>query len=99
MINGHCVRPSHAEENAIANASALGVSTSGATCFVTHSPCWNCFRLLAQAGLKEIVFGELKTNGFNREIYEEMIGTEVLIRTLRDDLHSLMVREHSDLIT
>lgn len=46
----------HAEMNAIANASGRGVSTLGATCYVTHCPCINCTKLLLSAGIKEIIY-------------------------------------------
>ena len=34
------------------------VRIEGADAYVTASPCWGCFRLLANAGIKRIVFGE-----------------------------------------
>jgi dCMP deaminase len=58
MVNGHCERTSHAEANAIVQAAKHGVSTDGATAYITASPCWTCFKLLASAGIKRIVFGE-----------------------------------------
>ena len=30
----------------------------GATIYVTASPCWGCFRLIANAGIGRIAFGE-----------------------------------------
>lgn len=58
MVNGHCERTSHAEANAIVQAAKHGVSTDGATAYITASPCWHCFKLLASAGIKRIVYGE-----------------------------------------
>ncbi len=58
MVNGHCERTSHAEANAIVQAAKHGVSTDGATAYITASPCWGCFKLLASSGIKRIVFGE-----------------------------------------
>lgn len=58
MVNGHCERTSHAEANAIVQAAKHGVSTDQATAYITASPCWGCFKLLASAGIKRIVFGE-----------------------------------------
>jgi dCMP deaminase len=58
MEDGHCVRTVHAEANAIVQAARRGVSIDGADVYVTASPCWGCFRLLANAGVKRIVFGE-----------------------------------------
>lgn len=46
----------HAEMNAIAFASKLGVSTDGAALIITHSPCFNCSKLIVQAGIKELYY-------------------------------------------
>lgn len=58
MEDGHCVRTVHAEANAVVQAAKNGVRIDGATAYVTASPCWNCFRLLVNAGVVRIVFGE-----------------------------------------
>jgi dCMP deaminase len=58
MVDGHCERTVHAEANAIVQAARHGVSIDGATIYVTASPCFGCFKLIANAGIKRIVFGE-----------------------------------------
>lgn len=58
MEDGHCVRTIHAEANAIIQAARNGVRIDGATIYVTASPCWGCFKMIANAGLTRIVFGE-----------------------------------------
>lgn len=58
MENGHCVATIHAEANAIIQAAKNGVSIEGADIYVTASPCWNCFKQIANAGIKRISFGE-----------------------------------------
>ncbi|HLV21883.1 MAG TPA: dCMP deaminase family protein [Polyangiaceae bacterium] len=58
MEDGHCVRTVHAEANAIVQAARNGVRVDGADIYVTASPCFGCFKLVANAGLKRIVFGE-----------------------------------------
>lgn len=58
MEEGHCVRTIHAEANAIIQAARNGVRIDGGTIYVTASPCWGCFRMIANAGLVRIVFGE-----------------------------------------
>ncbi len=62
MENGHCVRTIHAEMNAIAQAARNGVNISGATLYVTCSPCWECFKVLANCGIRRICFGEFYRN-------------------------------------
>lgn len=58
MENGHCVRTVHAEANAIIQAATNGVGVYGATIYTTASPCWSCFKLIANAGLVRVVYGE-----------------------------------------
>ncbi len=58
MEDGHCVATIHAEANAIIQAARNGVMIEGATIYVTASPCWNCFKQIANAGIQRIVYGE-----------------------------------------
>lgn len=56
MQDGHCVRSVHAEANAIVQAAKNGANIDGATIYTTHSTCWNCFKLIANSGIKRIVY-------------------------------------------
>jgi dCMP deaminase len=58
MENDHCVATIHAESNAIIQAAKNGVNIDGGTIYVTASPCWSCFKQIANAGLRRICFGE-----------------------------------------
>jgi dCMP deaminase len=58
MENGHCVGTIHAEANAIIQAARNGVNINGAELYTTASPCWNCFKLIANSGIRRIYFGE-----------------------------------------
>jgi dCMP deaminase len=58
MHNGHCVRTVHAEANAIVQAAKNGVRLDGSTIYTTTSPCWTCFKLIANAGINRIVYKE-----------------------------------------
>jgi dCMP deaminase len=55
MEDGHCVRTVHAEVNALIQAGPL---SAGADLYVTASPCWACFKCVANAAVKRIVFGK-----------------------------------------
>jgi dCMP deaminase len=46
----------HAEANAIVEAAAQGISTSGSYLATTHTPCCDCAGLLIQAGITSIVY-------------------------------------------
>ena len=56
IVNDHCVATVHAEANAIIQAAKNGVGIDGADIYTTASPCWDCFNLVANAGLKRIFF-------------------------------------------
>lgn len=58
MEDGHCVRTIHAEINAIIQSARNGTRIEGSGIYVTASPCWSCFKAIANAGLTRIVFGE-----------------------------------------
>jgi len=58
MEDDHCVATVHAEQNAIIQAAKNGVCIDRGTVYVTASPCWSCFKCIANAGLKRIVYGE-----------------------------------------
>jgi dCMP deaminase len=58
LENDHCVATIHAEANALIQAARHGIAVAGAQVYVTASPCWNCFKLLANAGINKIVYKE-----------------------------------------
>ena len=58
MENDHCVATIHAESNAVLQAAKNGVMIDKAEVFITASPCWPCFKMLANAGIKKIYYGE-----------------------------------------
>ncbi len=58
MENGHCVATIHAEANAILQAAKNGVRIEDGTIYTTASPCWPCFKMIANAGIRRICYGE-----------------------------------------
>jgi dCMP deaminase len=58
MIDGHCVRTTHAEANAIVQAAKNGVAIKDAEIYVTASPCYHCFKLIANSGIIAIYYDE-----------------------------------------
>ena len=49
----------HAEANAISKVARSHNSSDGATLYVTASPCIECAKLIIQAGVRRVVYGEL----------------------------------------
>jgi len=58
LVDGHCVRTIHAEVNALAQAARNGVAIEDASIYTTASPCWACFKMIANAGIRRIVYRE-----------------------------------------
>jgi len=48
----------HAEANAITKVARSANSSDGATLYVTASPCVECAKLIIQAGIRRVVYGE-----------------------------------------
>ena len=48
----------HAESNAIAKCAKWISSTEGATLYVTLSPCFDCSKIIIQAGIKRVCYCE-----------------------------------------
>ena len=78
MENGHCVATVHAEANAIIQSAKNGVGIDGATIYTTASPCWPCFKLIANAGINRIVYGEFYRDErifeFAKKLNIELVG-------------------------
>ncbi|MBF0428822.1 MAG: dCMP deaminase family protein [Magnetococcales bacterium] len=68
----------HAEANGIANAARHGVSLEGAKVYVTCQPCAACMGMLANVGIKHVVFGGLYPDERSQAIADyagiELIG-------------------------
>ena len=58
MENDHCVATIHAEANAVLQAAKNGVMINNSEIYITASPCWTCFKILANAGITKIYYGE-----------------------------------------
>jgi dCMP deaminase len=48
----------HAEANAISKLARSNNNSDGATLYITASPCLECAKLIIQAGIKRVVYGE-----------------------------------------
>lgn len=58
ISDGHCVRTVHAEANAIAQAARNGGAVEGADIYLTHSPCYDCFKLMVNSGITKVMYDE-----------------------------------------
>lgn len=51
-------KSSHAENNAIVQCAKYGISTNGATLYITGYPCAICIKTIINAGIKKIIVGD-----------------------------------------
>lgn len=59
----------HAEQNVIIQAAYHGVSIDGAILYCTNKPCIICSKMLINAGVKKIVYGD----GYDDPLADEML--------------------------
>ncbi|MFQ3610902.1 MAG: cytidine/deoxycytidylate deaminase family protein [Fimbriimonadales bacterium] len=71
IVAGHCIRALHAEQNAILQAALNGVSTRGATIYVTCQPCNHCAKMIINAGIERVVFQGDYPDPFALELFAE----------------------------
>lgn len=83
LADGHCVRTVHAEANALAAAAKNGVAINNATVYTTTSPCYECFKLLINAGISRIVCGS--PYGANEKILALAAQADVKFEFLKAD--------------
>ncbi len=60
----------HAEQNALLQAAAFGVSTRSSTVYCTHQPCVTCAKMLINAGCVRVVF----LGAYPDELAQEMLA-------------------------
>lgn len=51
----HCIRTTHAEQNAICEAARMGISIDGGTLYCKMTPCYTCAKMIINAGIKKVV--------------------------------------------
>ena len=82
----HCVRTTHAEQNAICQAAKIGVSIDGATVYCKMTPCSTCAKMIINAGIKKVVCEKRYHAGMESEELFRMSGVELSI--LNDEIES-----------
>ena len=65
-------RAIHAEQNAIIQASGKSLSLSGATMYCTHTPCNICAKMIANAGIEEVVTFKKYSDDSFKFLFDEL---------------------------
>jgi len=85
VINGdksksrHCIRTTHAEQNAIVQAARYGIAIEGATLYLNMEPCYTCAKLAINAGIEKVICRRRYHAGQRtREVLKEA-GVELIV--------------------
>lgn len=84
-ISKHCIRTSHAEQNAINNAARIGVAVEGGTLYCKMTPCYKCAQSIINAGITRVVaVQDYHAGARSKEIFKkakvkfELLNKEVM---------------------
>ncbi len=77
MENDHCTATIHAEANAIIQAAKNGIKIGGAELYTSASPCWSCFKLIANSGIRKVYYGEFYRDEKSRKVAKQL-GIELV---------------------
>ena len=77
----HCIRTTHAETNAIAQAARHGSSIDGGTIFCRMTPCLDCTKLLINAGIRRVVCQRRYHADHDSLRFLEEAGVELVVLT------------------
>lgn len=68
----HCIRTTHAEQNAICQAARLGVALDGGTLYCKMTPCYTCAKMIINTGIKRVVCAkDYQAGERTKEIFKE----------------------------
>jgi dCMP deaminase len=73
----HCVRTTHAEQNAIVQAAKRGVSIDGSTVYCKMTPCTTCAKMIINAGVVRIVCEKRYHAGSESEEMFKQVGIKL----------------------
>ena len=87
--DGHELATVHAEQNCVSDCSKRGVKTEGASAYITHYPCINCFKILASAGIKTIYY----QNDYRNHKLVNILALQARIQIIKLDQDSVQINQ------
>jgi len=71
-ISEHCIRTTHAEQNAICQAARFGISIKGATLYCKMEPCYACAKMIINVGIRRVVCEKkYHRGGLTRRVFKQ----------------------------
>jgi dCMP deaminase len=75
----HCIRTTHAEQNAICQAAKFGIALDGSTLYCKMTPCYTCAKMIINSGIKRVVCSQdYHAGNRSKEIFKEA-GVEFIL--------------------
>ena len=76
----HCIRTTHAEQNAICQAAKLGIALEGATLYCKMTPCYACAKMIINVGIRRVVCeNDYHSAELSKEIFSSAgVGLEII---------------------
>lgn len=97
LVDGHCLRAVHAEQNALLQLAKNGGTSDGAEIYVTDYPCLHCTKFLLQAGVKKINYlRSYRKEPLAAELLAQKNVESVWINLTLDDLKAFNFADYLD---
>ena len=80
VARGHCVRTTHAEQNAIAQAAKHGIRIEGAKMYTKMAPCLHCAKMIINSGIVEVICQKGYHAGNIAEQFLRESGIKIIIK-------------------
>ncbi len=76
----HCIRTTHAEQNALVQAARVGTALEGATIYSHMMPCYACAKMIINAGIVRFVCKkDYHASARSKEVFKEAgVAFEIL---------------------
>ncbi|MFH1238452.1 MAG: cytidine/deoxycytidylate deaminase family protein [archaeon] len=78
VTRNHCIRTTHAEQNAICQAAKLGIPIDGATLYCKMEPCPVCAKMIINSGITRVVCEKRYQSGAQSLLEQGGVKVEVL---------------------
>ncbi len=78
VTRDHCIRTTHAEQNAICQAAKLGIAIDGATLYCILEPCPVCAKMIINSGIMRVVCEKRYQSGAQGLMEQAGVRVDVL---------------------
>ena len=84
----HCMRPIHAEQNALCQAARYGIPLEGTTLYCSMEPCRVCAMLIISAGIKKVVAKKRYHAAGESRVLLKQAGIELVVLSNETEIYN-----------